>query len=166
MPATIAPPKAGPRPIIETPMRAFLEGTHRRWLQEVRAMVEPAREGAAGTWLRWRAIDYLENGFKRRFERERQAVQSLHQRLTGEQASHLWAAGELTRQLLESLRHHVGLCQRAEQFSTLADTLLRALEYWCGQVEDSLGRVRWGDVPTDSRRLFEQISYDEALLEG
>jgi hypothetical protein len=162
----IAAPKAGNRQVVKTPMLAFLEGMHDQWLREVRGALDPAREEAAGIWLRWRAIEYLESGFKRRFERERRAVFSLHGRLTGSQASHLWAGGELLVQLLESLGHRVGLCQRGEQFSSLTLTVMSALEYWCRQVEDALGRVRWGDVSPESRRLFELITYDEVVHGG
>jgi len=162
----IAAPKAGNRQVVKTPMLAFLEGMHDQWLREVRGALDPAREEAAGIWLRWRAIEYLETGFKRRFERERRAVFTLHGRLTGAQASHLWAGGELLAQLLESLGHRVGLCQRGEQFSSLTLTVMSALEYWCRQVEDALGRVRWGDVSPESRRLFELITYDEVVHGG
>lgn len=162
----IAPPGAKKPPIVRTPMLAFLEGMHDQWLREVRGALDPAREESAGIWLRWRAIEYLETGFKRRFERERRAVFSLHGRLTGAQASHLWAGGELMVQLLESLGHRVGLCQRGEQFASVALTVMNALEYWCRQVEEALGRVRWGDVPSESRALFEMITYDEATHGG
>jgi len=156
-----AVPGIGSREVVRTPMLAFLEGTHDQWLQEVRRVLDPASYEGAGIWLRWRALEYLETGFKRRLERERRAVFSLHGRLTGSQASHLWAAGELLVQLLESLRHRVGLCQQGEQFTSLALTLMNALEYWCRQVEESLGRVQWGDVSPESRRLFEVITFDE-----
>lgn len=151
-------------PTIRTPMLAFLQGTHEQWLQEVRSVLHPARSETAGIWLRWRAIDYLETGFNRRFERERQAVFSLHERLTERQTGHLWVAGELVTQLLENMRHHVGLCHHAKQFSSLAFTLMTTLEYWCREVEESLGPVSWGEVLPDSRALFETITYDATSL--
>jgi hypothetical protein len=162
----IAPPEIGNPPVVRTPMLAYLGGMHDQWLQEVRSVLDPAREEAAGIWLRWRAIEYLETGFKRRFERERRAVFSLHGRLTGDQASHLWAGGELLVQLVNGIGHRVGLCQRGEQFSSLALTVMNALEYWCRQVEDALGPVRWGEVSPQSRSLFEMITYDEQILGG
>jgi hypothetical protein len=162
----IAPSEIGNPPVVRTPMLAYLGGLHDQWLQEVRSVLDPAREEAAGIWLRWRATEYLETGFKRRFERERRAVFSLHGQLTGAQASHLWAGGELMVQLLESLGRRVGLCQRGEQFSSLALTVMNALEYWCRQVEEALGPVRWGDVSPESRSLFEMITYDDVILGG
>lgn len=159
-----APLDVGSPPAIRTPMLPFLQGTHEQWLQEVRNVLDPTRGEDAGIWLRWRAIDYLESGFKRRFERERQAVSSLHGKLTGGQAGHLWVAGELVAQLLENMRHQVGLCHRAQQFGKLVLTLMTVLEHWCREVEESLGPVRWGDVPAESRALFETITYDETTL--
>ena len=93
-----AVPEVGSREVVRTPMLVFLEGTHEQWLQQVRGVLGPAGAEGAGMWVRWYAIEYLETGFKRRFERERRAVFSLHWRLTGAQASHLWAAGELIAQ--------------------------------------------------------------------
>lgn len=155
MTATVAPPT------IKTPMLPFLQGTHEQWLREVRDVLHPARAPEAGTWMRWRAIEYLEGSFARRFERERNAVLSLHERLTGDHAGHLWAGGELLQQLVRGVGSRVGLCQRAERFSPFALTLQTALEYWCREVEESLGSVRWGDVPPESRSLFEVIGFDE-----
>ena len=149
---------------IRTPMLPFLQGMHAQWMQEVRNVLDPARGEAPTIWLRWRAVDYLETGFKRRFERERRAVYSLHARVTGHQASHLWAAGELVLLLIENLRHHLGLCHHVKEFSALAVTLMTALEHWCSEVEESLGPVRWGEVPVASRVLFETITYDEVTL--
>jgi hypothetical protein len=153
----------GNTPEIKTPMLAFLQGQHERWLQEVREILDSTRQDEAGPWIRWRAIQYLEGGFARRFERERQAVVSLHDHLTGAQASHLWAAGELLTQLLGRLNDLVGLCHRAYEFSAVALNVLTALEYWCQQVEDALGPVRWGTVSPESRHLFEVISEEDLV---
>ncbi|HEY7479909.1 MAG TPA: hypothetical protein VH680_05300 [Gemmatimonadales bacterium] len=164
--ATIVAPEIGNPPVVKLPMRDYLTGLHEEWLEQVRSVLDPAREEAAGTWLRWRALEYLETGFKRRFERERRAVFSLHERLNGEQASHLWAGGELVAQLLDSLGRRVGLCQREALFLSVTATVMNAIEYWCRQVEDALGPVRWGDVTPESRILFETITYDDVLLGG
>ena len=70
MTAVASPEVAGP-PGVRTPMLPVLQGMHEQWLQEVRSVLDPARGESAGIWLRWRAVDYLETGFRRRFERER-----------------------------------------------------------------------------------------------
>lgn len=160
------PPRTYAPPTIKTPMLAYLQGLHDQWLREVRGVLEPARAEGTGIWPRWRAIEYLDAGFRRRFERERRAVFSMHGRLSGAQAGHLWAAGELLAQLLEGVRGRVGLCQRDEQFSSFGLTVLNALEYWCGQVEEALGRIRWGEVSPESRHLFEVITFDEVSQGG
>lgn len=148
---------------VKTPMLGLLKGQHDRWLQEVRGILDPARDDDAGLWLRWQAIRYLEAGFARRFERERRAVVSMHGHLSGAQAGHLWAASELLTQLVGRLPHLVGLCHRADDFSIVTLNLLTALEYWCQQVEDALGAVRWGEVPAESQRLFEMIPEDDLV---
>lgn len=157
--AATTPLQVGKTAEVRTPMAAFLLGQHARWRQEVWDVLDPARQDDAGVWMRWQAIQYLTTGFTRRFQRERRAVASLHGHLTGAQASHLWAAGELITQLLG--RHDTGLCHRVSEFGSLALNLLNAVDYWCQQVEEALGPVRWGEVPTESRHLLEVISFDE-----
>ena len=161
MTAAATPLRAGTTAEIKTPMLAFLQGLHGRWVQEARDVLDPARQGEAGMWMRWQAIQYLGTSFSRRFERERRAVVSLHGHLTGAQAGHLWAGGELLAQLVGSVDRLVGLCHRVDEFSGLALNLLNALEYWCQQVEEALGPVRWGSVSAESRALFEVISDDD-----
>jgi hypothetical protein len=150
---------------IRTPMLPFLQGMHARWLEEVRRILGPARGPDASIWARWSATRYLAEGFARRLERERRAVASLHEHLTSAQASHLWAAGELLTQLVQRLEHLTGLCHRSEEFSSVTSSLLTALDYWCQQVDEALGPVRWGEVPPESRHLFEVITEDD-LVEG
>jgi hypothetical protein len=48
----------------------------------------------------------------------------------------------------------------------VALTLAGAIEYWCHEVEDALGPVRWGDVSPESRGFFETITYDDVLIGG
>jgi hypothetical protein len=162
----IAPVPTPPATAVKTPMLAYLEGLHDQWLTEVRGALEPACEEHTGIWLRWRAIEYLETGFHRRLERERRAVDARHSRFTPAHAGHLWAAGELLAQLLESLGRRVGLCQHEQEFTAVALTVLQALAYWCQQVEEALGRVRWGELSPEARHLFEVITYDEAMHGG
>jgi hypothetical protein len=64
-------------------------------------------------------------------------------------------------QLVAGLSRRVGLCQHREQFSSVALTVMGALEYWCRQVEESLGPVRWGQISPETRHLFEVITFDE-----
>ncbi len=159
------PPQVRTVTEIKTPLLPFLQGLHRGWLEQVRIVVDPALHPEAGTWVRWRTVQYLEGGLARRFERERRAVVSLHACLTPAQARHLWAAGELLTQMLARLDQSVGLCHRKDEFDGMMRSLLAALEYWCQQVEDALGPVRWGAVPVEARHLFEVITEDE-LAEG
>lgn len=163
---TLTHSDVGSPSVIKVPLRAYLEGLHEQWRQEVASVLDPARADAAGTWRRWRAIDYLQTGFKRRFERERRAVFSLHERVTGDDASHLWVGAELLTRLVDSLGYRVGLCQSDAQFVSVTLAVTNALEYWCRQVEDALGPIRWGEVSPGTRSLLETITYDDVLLGG
>jgi hypothetical protein len=163
---TIAHPEIAGPPAIKVPMRPYLAGLHEQWREEIRRVLEPAREEGAGVWRRWRALEYLQGGFRRRFERERRAVFSLHIRLTPDHAGHLWVGAELITQLLGGLPHRIGLCQCDSEFASVTVTLAAAIEYWCREVEDALGPVRWGDVSPESRNLFETIRYDDELVGG
>ena len=163
---TIAHPEVAGPAAIKVPMRPYLAGLHEQWLEEIRRVLDPAREEGAGIWRRWRALEYVQGGFRRRFERERRAVFSLHERLTADQAGHLWAGAELITQLLDGLRYRIGLCQCDADFASVALTLANAIEYWCREVEEALGPVRWGDVSPESRGFFETITYDDVLLGG
>jgi hypothetical protein len=166
MMTTIAHPAVHSSPAVKVPMRPYLTGLHDQWREEVRRVLEPAREEGAGTWRRWRALEYLQGGFRRRFEREWRAVFSLHRHLTPDQAGHLWAGAELITQMLGGLPHRVGLCQCDANFGPVALTLGSAIEYWCHEVEEALGPVRWGDVSPESRGFFETITYDDVLIGG
>ena len=162
---TIPLAEAGSPPAVKVPMRGYLGGLHDQWRDEVRGVLDPACDPASGTWRRWRAVEYLQTGFRRRFQREQRAVASVHELLSPDQARHLWAGGELLSQLLDSLGR-VGLCQREAEFVPTMLNILNALEYWCRQVEESLGPVRWGEVSPEARSLFETITYDPVLLGG
>ena|SRR6187551_1134627 len=164
--AAITRPEVDLSPTVRVPMRPYLAGLHDQWREEVRRVLDPAREEGAGTWRRWRALEYVQGGFRRRFERERRAVFSLHQHLTPDQARHLWAGAELITQVLGGLPHRIGLCQCDADFGAVALTLAGAIEYWCHEVEDALGPVRWGDVSPESRGFFETITYDDVLIGG
>jgi hypothetical protein len=163
---TIAHPEVAGPAVIKVPMRPYLAGLHEQWREEIRRVLDPAREEGAGIWRRWRALEYVQGGFRRRFERERRAVFSLHERLTPDQAGHLWAAAELITQLLDALPYRIGLCQCDADFASVALTLASAIDYWCHEVEEALGPVRWGDVSPESRGFFETITYDDVLIGG
>ena len=91
---TIPLAEAGSPPAVKVPMRGYLGGLHDQWRDEVRGVLDPACDPAAGTWRRWRAVEYLQTGFRRRFQREQRAVASVHELLSPDQARHLWAGGE------------------------------------------------------------------------
>lgn len=157
--SAIAPPR--PPRIEQHQLLGHFREVHTCWLKEVRGVLEIARRADAGTWTRWSAIQYVNTGFLNRFERERVAVDSLHQELDGSQRARLWAAAELIAALRWQLDHLVGACHRAAEFATVTLKLEAALEHWCREVEAALGRLTWSEVPEDSRQLLLAIDDQE-----
>jgi hypothetical protein len=59
----------------------------------------------------------------------------------------------------------VGVCPRAEEFSTMTLKLLNAIDHWCHEVEDALGQLTWDDVSDEARRLLASLA-GEAVPHG
>ena len=143
-------------------LRPRLEREHARWIEEVRAALEPAQRADAGAWARWNALRYLQSTFPARLDQERRMVQSASGALSDDQRDNLWALSELLDALREHLDHLVGLCHRAEQFSTVTDKILTALSHWCRAVEADLGPMPATTVSPTTRDLLAQLSAEPA----
>jgi hypothetical protein len=158
---------ASPRPgqidqqLFDQQLLGHLREVHARWLQVVRDVLKAARPADAGTWTRWSAIRYVNTVFSIRFERERAAVDSLHQELEASQRARLWAAAELIAALCWQLDHLVGACHHAAEFATVTLKLEGAIEHWCREVEAALGQLTWSEVPEKSRQLLVCIDHQE-----
>jgi hypothetical protein len=154
------------RPVeVDAPIIGILRTIHASWLQEVRGVLNPARSADAGVWVRWTANRYIQTDLAHRLDLEREAITAARGLLTGDRQTHLWALGELLDSLRRYLDQAVGICQRAEEFSTVMLKLLRALGHWCDGVEDAVGQARWSDLPPASRRVFKALS-QEASADG
>ena len=161
--SAIAPSRPGEidQQLLDQQLAGHLREVHVRLLQKVRGMLEIARRADAGTWTRWSAIRYVNTAFSVRFERERAAVESLHQELEGSERTRLWAAAELIATLRWQLDHLVGACHHAAEFATVTLKLEGAIEHWCREVEAALGQLAWGEVPEESRQLLVCIDDQE-----
>lgn len=143
-------------------LRPQLEREHARWIEEVRAALEPAQRADAGAWARWNALRYLQSVFPARLDQERRMVQSVSAALSDDQRDNLWALGELLDVLREHLDHLVGLCHRAAQFSTVTGKILMALDHWCRAVEADLGPMPVTAVSPGTRDILARLSAEPA----
>ena len=139
-----------------------LEGTHRKWLQDLQAEMDKATAKGADIWPRWSAIRYVDTVFSGQFDRERSAVERLTPTIDSGQVKQLWVAGELVTMLRWQLRQHVGLCHRPTEFSVITAKLLKAVEHWFATVEEVVGPLSWDDVPAQVRRELASLECETA----
>jgi uncharacterized protein YicC (UPF0701 family) len=137
-------------------LQDHLRELHAEWLQEVHDTLNPALRPEVGSWVRWCAVQHVEQKFYPRFEREREILQSLRDHLGGIMVARLWAAAELLVLLRWQLDQLAALCHRPAEFSTVTQKLRSAIEHWLHEVEAALGQVTWADLPDPvSQALYE-----------
>lgn len=132
-------------------LRPYLAREHAQWLAEVTATLSAAQHPDAGAWARWNALRYLQTTFPHRLAEERRLVESVAARLRDDQRATLWALGELLDSLRCQVDHLIGLCHRADDFSTITGKIVTALQHWCRTVEADLGPLSWSAVPPELR---------------
>jgi len=147
------------------PLRPVLEREHRQWIEEVMGALEPTQRAGAGVWARWDALRYLQTTFSARLDRERDMVEAVIPALDESQRETLWALGELLDALRQQLDHLIGLCQRAEQFSTVTGRIMTALRHWCRAVEDALGPLAAASIPARSLEMLAELA-PESVTSG
>lgn len=138
-------------------LRPVLAREHRQWTEEIMTVLMRAEPPDAGPWARWHALQYLQTTFAERLDQERRLVESVASNLTPDQRETLWALGELLDALRQHLDHLIGLCHRAEQFSTVTGRIFVALQHWCRAVEDDLGPLPAGVMNQQSRQATELV---------
>jgi hypothetical protein len=146
-------------------LRPVLEREHRQWIEEVMGALEPAQRPDAGVWARWDALRYLQTTFPARLDRERRMVDAVMPALGDAQRETLWALGELLDALRQQLDHLIGLCQRAEQFSTVTGRIVTALRHWCRAVEENIGPLSPAAIPAHSREALAEL-VPESVMSG
>ena len=134
-----------------------LAAAHRAWLRDLSERLAPVRLPDPSVWERSSAARYLEEEFAPRFRRETGAVNAAADRLPTAEAVRLWALGELIEFLRMYLAGLVALPQRGAAFARLVNKLLRAFEYWCGEVEAVVAALPAEAVGPDLIRRFEQL---------
>ena len=134
-----------------------LEAAHRAWLRDLSGRLATVRLPDATVWERSSAVRYLEEEFAQRFRREAGAVNAAADRLPTAEGVRVWALGELIEFLRMYLAGLVPLVQSGPAFARLVNKLLRAFEYWCGEVEAIVAALPAEAVGPDLIRRFEQL---------
>ena len=119
---------------------------HALWLAEARHVFAPACTASATVWDRARAVTYLRERFIPRFRAERDGASGLTGLLEPAAGSALHAAGAVVEAQYERLAWLATFHQKTAEFSAVASEFLRALEYWCSQLDVAADRVRPADL--------------------
>ncbi|HEX3233979.1 MAG TPA: hypothetical protein VHR41_07260 [Gemmatimonadales bacterium] len=138
-----------------------LKPLHRRWLEDLRAVLDKAGARDSDLWPRWNAIRYVDTVFWGQFDVERGATDQLSHTMGDKRITRLWAAGELVAMVRWQLCHSVGLCHHAGEFSALTARLLRAVEHWFTEVEEIVGSMSWTDLSMQVREDFASIEKEK-----
>lgn len=120
---------------------------HALWLAETRHAFAPAFTASATVWDRARAVTYLRERLIPRFRAEREAASGLTELLEPAAGSALHAAAAVVEVQYERLAWLASFHQKTAEFNAVASEFLRALEYWCSQLDVAADPVR----PTDLR---------------
>ena len=135
---------------------------HRRWLRDLRAVLDKVEGEDAAIWPRWNAIRYIDSVFSGQFDKERAAIEKLSHTISEKQITRLWVAAELIAVVRWQLCHSVGLCHHAGEFSAITVRLLRAAEHWFSEVEEIVGPVCWTELPMQTQQALTSIDYENA----
>jgi hypothetical protein len=134
-----------------------LRDSHWEWRKEVENALAQVRTPEAGVWARWAAVRYLMDQFLPRLERETHILTGMADQLPAAQSGHIWALGEL----LEFLCHH--LCelgtmpQCGPAFADGVTKLLRALHFWCAEVDEAIKTVEQDELGPEATRDFDTL---------
>ncbi len=119
---------------------------HALWLAETRHAFAPACTASATVWDRARAVTYLRERFIPRFRAEREAASGLTELLEPAAGTALHAAGAVVEVQYERLAWLASFHQKTAEFNAAASEFLRALEFWCSQLDVAAGPVRPADL--------------------
>lgn len=141
------------------PLSAVLRRVHDRWLQEVRAQLEPSTLSSTSTvWDRWGAARYLTDQFNYHFQTAGRLLDRLRDRLAPEAAARLMAE----REALERIRDELGVLGRrqgtAAPVAVLARAMIGRLACWCADMEVATQALSVGELDqevVDLLRGFE-----------
>jgi hypothetical protein len=139
---------------------AGLQHAHWEWRKEVEDALTHVRKPEAGLWERWAAVRYLMDQFAPRLDREVHILISLADRLPAGQGGHVWALGELLQFLCRHLCELGAMPQCGPAFADAVTKTIRALDFWCVEVEEAVSAAEAGGLPPETIQAFEQLFAD------
>ncbi|MGH7499388.1 MAG: hypothetical protein ACREL3_11130 [Gemmatimonadales bacterium] len=157
---TSAPPSAVPS---NAAVESLLASVHDRWLDQVRAFVEPATIATAGFWDRWSATRYLDDQFLDHFRLERSFLASIaHLINAGSAASLAWQAAYIER--ICARINDVGR-QRGTgaTVAAAAGDLVRDLSIWCAEMELAVAELWRSMLSPQTNAILDHLIVSAGL---
>jgi hypothetical protein len=136
---------------------AALQQAHWEWRKEVEEGLVHVRLPEAGLWERWAAVRYLTDEFTPRLDREVHILTGLADRLPADRSGHVWALGELLQFLCRHLCELGAMAQAGPAFADTVTKLIRALHFWCVEVEAAMACAEAGGLPQETWDAFELL---------
>jgi hypothetical protein len=141
----------------DQPLDTALRPIHECWSTETRRFLEPALEGGADRWVRWAAVRYLADDFRRQLRRERDFLEEFGALLDHDRAEHLARGGERVARLALELDRIGRRRGTAEEFAAGTRALLKQVGLWCAELELAAGGLTRGSLPPEGRAALTQL---------
>jgi hypothetical protein len=134
-----------------------LQDAHWDWRKEVEDALDHVRMPETGVWERWAAVRYLMDQFLPRLERETQVLTRMADQLPDAQSGHIWALDELLQFLCRHLCELGTMPQCGPAFAEGVTKLLRALHFWCAEVDEAIRMVEQDELGPEATREFDSL---------
>jgi hypothetical protein len=136
---------------------ASLQQAHWEWRKEVGEALARVRGPEAGVWERSAAVHYLMDQFAPRLEREAHVLTAVGDLLPADQSGRVWALGELLQFLCHHLCELAAMPQCGPAFATAVTKLIRALDFWCMEIEAGVRAAESAGLPSVVKEEFEEL---------
>jgi len=134
-----------------------LRDAHWEWRKEVEDALEQVRMPETCVWGRLAAVRYLTDQFLPRLERETQILTGMAHLLPAAQSGHIWALGELLQFLCRHLCELATMPQCGPAFADGVTKLLRALHFWCAEVDEAIKEIEQDELGAEAAREFNSL---------
>jgi hypothetical protein len=134
-----------------------LRDAHWEWRKEVEDALDQVRMPETGVWARWAAVRYLMDQFLPRLERETHILTGMADQLPAAQSGHIWALAELLQFLCHHLCELGTMPQYGPAFADGVTKLLRALHFWCAEVDEAIKTVEQDELGPEATRELDSL---------
>lgn len=136
---------------------ARLSPVHDEWIEEARQFLLPATLADASFWDRWSAVRYLNDQYTERHRAESELVAELGPFVPARDHDMLIAGRERVAELRLALDRVGRRRVSASEFARAVSHFLRALEFWCAEIEAAVSRVEADALTPEAQRVLDHL---------